>query len=286
MTLSEILACPVCHAALDGERCGSCGRVYGRIGDVLDLTPVPPPDPEVQRRWGTWEALQENGERAYEFDPPSSLAVGDRDDTRAFARFSDLRGRVLDVGCGPQALPSYAAEFEGELVGIDPLLGAQPREFEFVKGVAEYLPFVDGCFDRVLFGTSIDHLLSPRMSILSAARVIRPGGAISVWLGVQDPPPTRSDHLKPALRAIASGRLPGFWGELKQVFKRRPRRAEVETSAGALQFQIPKGAVDAFHFEHPTPDKVQSWLEAAGLAIEATDRPFPGSCFIRARRVP
>ena len=129
------------------------------------MTPVPPPDPEVQKRWGLWEALQENGERAYEFDPPSSLAVGERDsDTRAYARFSDLRGRVLDIGCGPQAMPSYAAEFDGEFVGIDPLLGAQPREFEFVKGLIEILPFADGCFDRVLFCTPDPHrfVLRPR----------------------------------------------------------------------------------------------------------------------------
>ena len=168
--------------------------------------------------------------------------MGERDDTRAYARFSDLRGRVLDIGCGPQAMPSYAAEFDGEFVGIDPLLGAQPREFEFVKGLAEYLPFVDGCFDRVLFGTSIDHLLSPQMSILSAARVIRPGGAVSVWHGEADPQPTRSDHVKHSLHALASGRLKGFGGELKQALRRKPKRTEVETLFGNARVRDSQGS--------------------------------------------
>jgi SAM-dependent methyltransferase len=287
MSLSEILACPVCHAALKGERCRNCGREYRRIDGVLDLTPVPPPDAEVRRRWGLWEELQENGERAYEFDPPSSLAVGDRADTRAFARFSDLRGRVLDVGCGPQAVPSYATGFEGEFVGIDPLLGAQPREFEFVKGVGEYLPFLDQSFDRVLFVTSIDHLLSPAISLRSAARVTRPGGIVSVWLGEVAPSPTRADHLADFSRSVTRARLRASISALRSALRRKPKIVDVETHSGVLQLDVPRGATDPFHFEHPTREKVLGWLAAAGLAVEEIDdAAVPSSCFIRARRPP
>ena len=124
------------------------------------------------------------------------------------------------------------------------------------------------------------------MSIRSAARVIRPGGAVSVWHGVADPQPTRSDHVKNSLHALASGRLRGFGGELKEAVERKPKRAEVETYSGTLEFEIPKGAIDPFHFEHPTAETVLGWLEAAGLEVEEVNRPFVESRFIRARRAP
>ncbi|MGH2901452.1 MAG: methyltransferase domain-containing protein, partial [Solirubrobacteraceae bacterium] len=189
MALREILACPVCHAALDGPACAACGRAYAEAGGVLDLTPVPPPDAEVLGRWQLWEALQANGERAYVTDPPSSLSVGERADARAFAAFARLDGLVLDVGCGPQARPSYADGMSGELVGIDPLTGEQPRRFQFVKGIAEYLPFAGATFDRVLFATSIDHVLSPSLAVADARRVTKPGGEVIVWLGEPAPAP-------------------------------------------------------------------------------------------------
>ena len=105
--LAEVLACPVCHAALAKTACTGCGRTFGRDEGALNFTPVPPPDARVQARWPLWGQLQANGEQAYEIDPPSSLSVGVRADAQAFAEFSDLQGLVLDVGCGVQALPSY-----------------------------------------------------------------------------------------------------------------------------------------------------------------------------------
>ena len=86
------------------------------------------------------------------------------------------------------------------------------------------------------------------------------------------------------MRALASGRLHTFGGELKQAFKRRAKRIEVKTDSGTLEFEIPEGAVDPFHFEHPTPEMVLAWLKAAGLEVEEVDRPFANSCFIRAQR--
>jgi len=40
----------------------------------------------------------------------------------------------------------------------------------------------------------------------------------------------------------------------------------------------------AFHFMHPDAALVEQWMLAAGLAIDAIERPLPGHCFIRARR--
>ena len=146
--LREILVCPRCYAPLElpepptAPTC-ACGARYAWDDGAPDLTPLsPPPEGTVATRWALWEQLQQNGAAAYEAEPASSLSVGDRVDARLFGAFADLRGRVLDVGCGPQSHPSYVPDVPGvELFGIDPLRGVAARDFIFVRGLAEYLPF-------------------------------------------------------------------------------------------------------------------------------------------------
>ena len=261
--LAEILACPLCHAALDNATCTGCGHVYAFNDGTLNLTPIPPPDARVQARWGLWEQLQANGQQAYEIDPPSSLSVGQRADAEAFAEFSDLQGLVLDVGCGVQALPSYGRGLDGRLVGVDPLRGERDREFEFVQAVAEYLPFCDRTFDRVLFATSIDHVLVPELAVAEAHRVAKSRGWVCVWLG---------EIPAPGLRERIRRRI------------RRPRRTRIQTPRAEMSFRIPEGAVDAFHVAHPDAQTVTDWLEQAGLTVQAVERPLPGHCFVRAVR--
>ena len=63
-------------------------------------------------------------------------------------------------------------------VGIDPRpRGRASAAFRFVQGIGEYLPFADGSFDRVLFATSLDHVLSPVRSLSEARRVLARTGA-------------------------------------------------------------------------------------------------------------
>ena len=88
---------------------------------------------------------------------------------------------------------------DGRLVGIDPLRGERSREFEFVQGLAEYLPFRDRTFDRVLFATSIDHVLVPELALAEAYRVTRLRGWVCVWLG-EVPTPSRGERMKRAIR--------------------------------------------------------------------------------------
>jgi len=249
--LAEILGCPVCHEPLSDDRCVACGRHY----PGGHYAPVPPPDDDVRSKWGLWEQLQANGSEVYDADPAGNLSVGERQDARAFAEFSRLTGWVLDVGCGPQALPSYSGG--DHFVGIDPLPGG-PREFAFVQGVAEYLPFRDAVFDRVLFATSLDHMLSPQRAIAEARRVLKPGGLACVWHG--EPP------LPPKLA----------WRErLKQRIAGHPQ---------VLGYQTPKGAVDPFHFSHPRFATVLQWLADGGFAIDREQRDEVGNCLVTAER--
>ncbi|HZT84229.1 MAG TPA: methyltransferase domain-containing protein [Gaiellaceae bacterium] len=255
--LAEILACPVCHGELEDGHCRGCGRTY----EDADFIPHPLPDSRLRRRRRLWQKLEANGARAYELDPPSSLSVGERDDARRFAEFAQLEGLILDVGCGPQALPSYAEGVAERFVGIDPLRG-EPRGFAFAQAIAEYLPFRDSVFDRVLFATTIDHLLLPELALAEARRVGKPGGTVSVWLGEANPPPPPSDF--------------------RDRLRRRLRIADVTTPRVTMRFRVPVGAADPFHVAHPTAAQVEDWLERAGLHVVELQRPMPQHCFIRA----
>jgi SAM-dependent methyltransferase len=244
--LAEILGCPVCHATLADARCTACGRACPD-GDHT-------PDNGLKPTWGLWEQPLANGAEVYDGDPVNNLSVGDRKDARAFAEFSRLTGRVLDVGCGPQARPSYAEA--DQFVGIDPLRGGD-REFAFVQGIAEYLPFRDDVFDRVLFATSLDHMLSPKRALAEARRVLKPDGLVCVWHG--EPPPPR--------------RLP-----LKERVRRLIQRPTV------LGYRTPRGAVDPFQSSHPRFATVLQWLTEAGLTVEREHRDQVGNCLVAARK--
>jgi SAM-dependent methyltransferase/uncharacterized protein YbaR (Trm112 family) len=288
--LEELLVCSVCHSTLGPEqgglRCAVCDLRFPITDGVPDLTPVPPPDSRVLERWPLWEELQRNGERMYIADPPSSLSVGAREDVASFAEFSELQGLVLDVGCGPQSKPSYAEGFGGTFIGIDPLRGTSAeRRFSFVQGIGEFLPFRDATFDRVLFGTSLDHALSPELALREARRVVRANGAVVIWLGELAEAPGISERFRTAAGMLRTGDVRGLFTGLV-INRLRPRenpslgQTIFETPEGQVQLEVPSGAVDAFHVEHPRAETVVEWLAAAGLQVRDLQRPIARTCFI------
>lgn len=229
--------------------CAHCGRTYGTTNGVLDFVPAAPPDADVEERRPLWEELERNGLVSYEHDPTANLSVGPREDASAFFEFAQLEGLVLDVGCGPQRLPSYAREFAGTLVGIDPLLGELPRDFAFVRGIGEYLPFRDDLFDRVLFATSLDHTLSPRRALAEAHRVVKPSGTIAVWFG------------EPRERDISPEESQDWYERLS----------------------VPEGAADRFHAVRLDRELARTYLADAALILLEIRPEDGGNVFMRAR---
>jgi SAM-dependent methyltransferase len=216
---------------------------------VVDFTPRPLPDSAVEARRPLWEEVERNGLVGYEADPEHNLSVTEREVTVAFGRFARLAGLVLDVGCGPQARPSYVREFDGKLVGIDPLRGDDLREFAFVQGVGEYLPFRAGVFERVLFATTLDHMLSPRQALLEASRVTSSTGEIVVWCG--------DERTKPAFTGVSAD-----WYE---------------------DLRVPEGAQDRFHVARLDRNAVLELLVDACLEVVEEAADGAGSVFLRAR---
>ena len=126
--LNRIMACPATHRPLrlveeaDAvEPTG--GESYEWVDGNWNLAPAAHRD---SAKWDTWDQLQQNGVVSYEQDPTRNLCVGRRGDAEAFAKFCQLQGLVLDVGCGPQAWPAYFVDYAPgtKFVGVDPLIGA------------------------------------------------------------------------------------------------------------------------------------------------------------------
>ena len=240
--LNSIIACPSCRASLalptaGAAVCQDCGAVFPRLASTWDLTP-----PTSRRRseaWHTWEQVQANGVVAYEAEPERNLGVGDREDYDRFRRFASLGGLVLDVGCGPQSLPThFSPPPRGtRFVGIDPLVGDREADYTQVRGLAEYLPFRDGIFERVLFVTTLDHFVDVSRALEEARRVLIRGGRIVVWLGHK-----RADTPKPATS-------PAWYQALEQ----------------------PQGADDLFHIERMDAADALGRFDEARLRVVAED---------------
>lgn len=111
------------------------------------------------------------------------------------------RGRVLEVGCGTgRNLPRYGAA--ARPMGLEPdfglLLRARRRAagVPLVGGLAEALPFADGCFDTVVSSLTFCSVDDPRRGLAELRRVLAAGGALRMlehvravsprWARVQD----------------------------------------------------------------------------------------------------
>ena len=289
--LNGLIVCAVCHSDLPLEAirrndvglCPSCGQRYTCTDGVLDMTPHSLSDEVLKSRWSLWEKLQANGLISYTQAPEFNLTVAPREDGRAFREFCHFSGLILDVGCGPQRSPSHLPE-GGHVVGLDPLIGEQPREFAFVRGIGEYLPFRSGSFDHIVFVGSLDHMLDPRRALREAERCLKPNGSINLKIGADDTDSTSGgisrwgQYLTLAQKGLKTLTRPGWISMLGW----RRTLSYLYTMA---RMKVPEGATDYFHFEHLSATTIESWLSESNFAILRKE-PFAPSdmLFIQAKK--
>ncbi|MBL8828504.1 MAG: class I SAM-dependent methyltransferase [Planctomycetaceae bacterium] len=155
-------------------------------------------EPLAPQAYAIWKPLLDVNADAYAGFPTHSCSVAGHDMAELFGCFLAplLHGTVLDIGCGPQPVPSYLANYPVEsIAGLDPL--AAPHPFVFHHGVAEFLPWDDASFDLVIAATSLDHVLLLDRSVDEFRRVLRPGGRFVTWVsfvaGAPEYNPYRAD---------------------------------------------------------------------------------------------
>jgi SAM-dependent methyltransferase len=173
---------------------------------------------------------------------------------------------------------------DGEVVGIDPLLGCQPRKFAFVQGIAEYLPFRDETFDQILYASSLDHVINPRRSLAEAVRCVKRNGNISLWidgLAEDDSPGDQSTAQRYRTLARKGFKSLSRHSWLKTIGLRRTLAYVVSVA----KMKVPEGASDCFHFSHLSVAAVLGWLADLNLMItRREDHRESDSFFIQAMK--
>jgi SAM-dependent methyltransferase/uncharacterized protein YbaR (Trm112 family) len=104
---------------------------------------------------------------------------------------------VLDVGCGMGKYVKVVSEHAREVVGLDlseavDRARAETREranVHLVQGDILAPPFREQTFDVVYSVGVLHHTPDCHRAFLGAARLVRTGGALAVWLYPQDPTP-------------------------------------------------------------------------------------------------
>lgn len=98
-----------------------------------------------------------------------------------------MRGRVLELGCGPGRYVALLASLGYEVVGVDPI--SYPlwdeirshRGVEFRDGVrAEDLPYPDNSFDHVACISALLYFEDAAKAFAEIRRVLKPGGRLYV----------------------------------------------------------------------------------------------------------
>lgn len=127
------------------------------------------------------------------YDPISKLLGMERVHGRVLETAALRSGQwVLDVGCGTGSLIVAAGRRYPEVhwVGLDPdpkALGRARRKAlragiraTFVRGLADDLPYFQGCFDRVVSSFMFHHLPADarERTLREGSRVLKPGGRL------------------------------------------------------------------------------------------------------------
>lgn len=87
----------------------------------------------------------------------------------------EVRGRLLDVGCGPNRLAREYRAAGGDAVGVD----VHPWEgVDLVVEDTSRLPFADGSFDTVSFVACLNHIPNRDQVLREAHRVLADGGRV------------------------------------------------------------------------------------------------------------
>jgi SAM-dependent methyltransferase len=202
--LISILQCPTCRedqlrlpdgARTDfppenGEiRCEACGATYPiRFG-----VPVLMPNTELNRsEWELWTAHLEKFQARRETRVKNPRPIVSRLAAKSqpqppFAEFIQIKeGAILDIGCGPG---NFRFHFDPDRVayfGLDPIVLPEVRDFPFVQGISEYIPFQADAFTDVVVLAALDHFRDPDLFFEEAARVLRPGGRLHILQSIHE----------------------------------------------------------------------------------------------------
>jgi ubiquinone/menaquinone biosynthesis C-methylase UbiE len=109
-----------------------------------------------------------------------------------------ISGDIVDVGGGAGTLREFLGG-DCRYLSVDPFISSifnvpnlkkqaydcLNQEFNFISGVAEFLPLVGESFDWVHMRSMLDHVQVPDLALIEANRVLKNGGSLLVGLYVE-----------------------------------------------------------------------------------------------------
>jgi SAM-dependent methyltransferase len=191
-SLLDYLACPLDNSVPLSAVRNAAGEVvalrsrdaeYQLVGNVPCL--IPGLGEGARGDLPLWQAHQSKMWREYQDGDEGIFTYDDNEIGRHVGEIiaGSGDGLYLDVGCGARAWPVYMAASSKcvKWIGVDPFLGDVARQFPFVQGVGEYLPFLREVFDGALYASTIYHLLDPQRSLRRVHSILKPMGKLFVW---------------------------------------------------------------------------------------------------------
>jgi SAM-dependent methyltransferase len=200
----RIYACPVCKHLLHSQggelRCPTCSQAYPvreGIPDFILEELSRSADPELRRM-----RFIDRMARIYEtrlwypivlnlyggFHSPSlAQLIG-----TVSQKVQAIKGRVLDIACGPGTFGRRIASPSKEVFGIDVSMGMLRQgaaysakegtpNVHFARARVEALPYEDGVFDATLCCGSLHLFTDTVVALREMARVMKPAATLSVF---------------------------------------------------------------------------------------------------------
>lgn len=173
----------------------------------------------------------------------------------------ELKGKVLEIGCGDGRLSEKLAE-KVELTGIDPdeeAINEIKTKGTFIVGSGEKIPFPDDTFDIVLFSLSLHHHEHPDKALKEAIRV---GKKIII------------------IEPVIGGDVQRIWGllypeeeQLRQTEKeiREYKLEKEETFKSKLEFDDEKDLLDYFYEGDKPGKRAEEIMNLIGDRLEFED---------------
>jgi SAM-dependent methyltransferase len=201
----------------------------------------------------------------------------------------EVRGRVLDAGCGSGGIAVSFAEECDLAVGLDikNKFGDAGRRLASERGIGNAvfvqadgcaLPFESGTFDLVLSHSVIEHVASAESYLEECHRVLRPGGV----LFLQTPPylSFAGSHLSRLRVPIPIHLLlPRSWAFRLNFYvaRKRPQWLKEPRESNTFKLKAERGEMKEDDLiQKVTVARVHRWLERAGFELLREERHVSG----------
>ena len=214
--LFQRLVCPISKKAMtmedDGFYSASCGLQYRTNDFRVGL--------EFSSEWRDGQVEYEEVEKKWLNIVNNTEQLKNLDNETADIYHSiKMDGDILDVGGAYGFVIKQAGLDPDRYISVDPIDMSWNRLERYknirehysicqnaarVQGFAEFLPFSDASFDYVHMRSCIDHFANPKLALIEAFRVLRPGGRLVVGISLEGSYKKNKTGLKASIKRLSS----------------------------------------------------------------------------------